>query len=249
MESSLIKLKQYEKELLAIEAELKLLPLGRLLKRGNFFYQVINQKEIGITKNPELINEYHRKKYLLTRQRQLKHNMPNVSSFINQHKTILPIDTIRTFTSTYQQLPLSVFYHPSVKKWMDEPVIENQFYAENRRFPTNNKIKVRSKSEQTIANLLEEYGLLYRYDAEFKLGNQRKFPDFVIINPFNGKEFIWEHFGLLNNPVYIDQMNDKMKLYSAHNYFPFENIIYTFEFDIEHPQRLRDIIENIILGI
>ena len=249
MRNSRIKFKKYKEELKAINAELEQLPPGRLVQKGKYFFQVIDQKEIGITKKSELIKQYYRKRYVLTRKDQLERNMPNTSRYLKSHQDTLPTELIDSFSSSYQQLPLSSYYHPTVEKWLEEPVEENKLYPENRKFPTRNNIKVRSKSEQTIGNLLEEYGLLYRYDVAFKLGTQTKFPDFIIMNPFNGKVFIWEHFGALNQPEYMAKMNEKMSMYSAYDYHPFENIIYTFEFDIEHPQRLRDIVENIIFAV
>lgn len=99
-----------------------------------------------------------------------------------------------------------------------------------------------------IANLLEEYNIPYHYEIALQLGTQTKYPDFVIKNPYTGKTIIWEHFGALDQPVYEKNMNDKMQLYQKHGYKAFENLIYTFEFDMMNNQcRLKDLIEQIIL--
>ncbi len=50
-------------------------------------------------------------------------------------------------------------------EWMTASYRKNSLYPENLKYATNWGIKMRSKSERTIGNKLEEYGVAYRYDS------------------------------------------------------------------------------------
>jgi len=249
MKSMIIKLNYYKKELAVIIRGLQKLPDGYLAKKGKFYYQVINRKQIGITKKPDLINALYRKKYLLARKVQLENNISSISQSISKLDNTIQNELIQSFPTAYQDMPKSHFYHPSAEAWMAASYQKNPFPFKGRELFSKNGTQVRSKTEILIANQLEDYGIPYRYEAELILDNQTNYPDFTSLNPFNGKLTIWEHFGALNQTGYEDSMNSKMNLYTSHGYIPFENFIYTFEYEVGDPRRLKDLIENIILGI
>jgi len=56
-------------------------------------------------------------------------------------------------------------------------------------------------------------------------------------------------FGLLQHPLPVSKMNQKMSSYMKHGYIPFKNLICTFEPDIKNTDLLRSLIENIILEV
>lgn len=243
-----IKLNNYNKELVAINEERQKLPKGRLVKKANRYYHAIDRKEIGITKNPELIRLLCRQKYLLAREKQLNNNIPIISRNISKldHSTVQEL--ILSLPSAYQNLPNPYFFNQRTVAWQEEPYRQNSYLPESLNYFSKKGTPLRSKSEVLIANILEENDLPYRYDAEMTSSGKKISPDFIIKNPFNGKTIIWEHFGALNEPNYAKKMNDKMKLYLNNGYSPFETIIYTFEFDImvTDNKRIKDLVENII---
>ena len=55
---------------------------------------------------------------------------------------------------------------------------------------------VRSKSEQSIGNMLEEYGIDYSYDR--RVDGHLYYADFTIYCQ-DGSKIIWEHFGLMDS--------------------------------------------------
>ena len=244
----MIKLKDYKKELESMNKEIKILPDGYLTKKRKFYYRGINGKEIGITKKPELIHQLCRQRYLLTRQKQLTNNISIASYYIQNLDTTTPNEIISKLPSAYQDLPISYFFHPSVADWLAESYETNPYPLEEPGYESKNGIVFRTKSEYLISILLDEYDIPYRYDAEITLGNKTKYADFIIKNPFNGKIFIWEHFGALDKPEYIQGMNKKMNLYMKHGYIPFDTLIYTFEIDVKDHSRLRYLIENVIFN-
>jgi len=243
----IIELKNYQKELNEINEELQTLPAGRLVKKGACYYHYTNEREIGITKNIALIRTLCRKKYLIARQKQLNHNIPIILRCISKLDDATSEELIRTLPTSYQEVPNSYFFHQSTDGWAAEPYEKNPYRPEDLIYFSNSGTPVRSKSEMLITNHLESYDIPYRYDAAITLGSQKKYPDFTIKKPSNGKLILWEHFGALGQPNYVQKMNEKMSLYIKHGYIPSETLIYTFEADIRSTRRLQGLIESIIL--
>ncbi len=91
-------------------------------------------------------------------------------------------------------------------------------------------VRVRSKSELLIADLLEKRGIPYRYEFPLVLrknGNVR--PDFLCLNVRTRREFIWEHFGMMDNIAYANKNTVKIQNYEEDGYIPGKNMIMTFE--------------------
>ncbi|MCL2560683.1 MAG: hypothetical protein FWE07_09370 [Turicibacter sp.] len=242
------KLNNYKAELEALKKELKTLPDGYLTKRREFYSHTIKRKSCGITKDVERIQELFRKRYVLERMEQLTNVLAPFSHLLEQLDNASLKNIFNHLPAAYQNAPISYFYHPIIKTWLKQNHRQNPYKPEERKYKTKNGIAMRSKSEVFIANLLEEYGIPYFYDVAVTLSGKTIYADFIIRNPFTGKLFIWEHFGALHQPGYERKMNEKMQLYMAHGYTPFDNLIYTFEFDVMNPKRLREMIEHIILG-
>ena len=251
MQDIIIKLKNYNKELDAVNEELHELPTGRLARRGGLYGHAFNKTEVAITNNAELIYELCRKKYLLIHKKQLNNDISIFDQYINKFESKLqvsvPREIIQSLSPAYQEVPDSYFYHPAAIKWLAEPYDVNPFPLGKTNFTSEKGTKVRSKSEFTIVGVLESYNIPYRYECALTLDGQTKYPDLIIINPYNGKIIIWEHFGMLDQPGYVKNMNDKMKLYINNGYIPFETLIYTFEFDVMNLRYLKNIVENVIL--
>lgn len=86
---------------------------------------------------------------------------------------------------------------------------------------------VRSKAEALIADTLYRHSLPYRYDQEMRFGSSICFPDFVILS--NGRDFLWEHMGLLSKEDYSRTNLSKISTYLAYGYFPGDNLLITSE--------------------
>lgn len=243
-----IELKKYEKQLARINEELQTLPEGRLVKRGSRYSQVLDEREIGITKDETMIRLLSRKRYLLEFKKGLNKNISILSHPISKVVDITHEKIIENLPPYYQEIPKPYFFHSTVEPWLEKSFKQNPYKEQERKYNSKNGIAVRSKSELIIANLLEDYGIPYHYDIAMKLGSKTIYPDFIIKNPLTGITILWEHFGALHQPEYEQKMNEKMESYLAHGYIPFETIIYTFEFDISMPLRLQHLIQNILIN-
>ncbi len=89
---------------------------------------------------------------------------------------------------------------------------------------------VRSKSELMIANALFDAHVPYRYEFPLPIKGHSDFhPDFFCLNPASGREIVWEHFGLMDDPDYAANAISKIALYAENGYIPGRNFIYTME--------------------
>ena len=94
---------------------------------------------------------------------------------------------------------------------------------------------VRSKSEVLIADALARHNIPYRYEYPLTLKKTQQkdtitlHPDFYCLNVRTRKEFIWEHFGLMDSPEYAQNAATKLNLYAQNKFFPGRNLIISIE--------------------
>ena len=97
-------------------------------------------------------------------------------------------------------------------------------------FYSNNGTRVRSKSELIIANMLEQYGVPYKYEKPITLkGMGTVHPDFTCLNTRTHKEIVWEHFGMMDNEAYASKNIIKLNTYNQNGYYIGKNMIASFE--------------------
>jgi hypothetical protein len=115
---------------------------------------------------------------------------------------------------------------------------------------TANNVKVRSKSEILIADTLGRFNVPYRYEYPLELKDGRTFhPDFLCLNVRTRREYIWEHFGLLDDPAYASRAATKLLLFSENKIFLGKNLIITTETDAVHISSIQidDFIKEFLL--
>lgn len=116
------------------------------------------------------------------------------------------------------------------QQWQETPFIGKEVGLEVPDFFTRNNEHVRSKSEILIADTLKLNKIPYRYEAPVHLsGIGIIHPDFTCLNPRTHQEFLWEHFGLMDNPDYSASAITKILHYQHDEYFPGKKIIFTYE--------------------
>lgn len=115
------------------------------------------------------------------------------------------------------------------KNWIAQPYTPKAFSPNDPEFYTASGLRVRSKSEIIIATILEKLHIPYRYEYPIQAGNIVLHPDFYCLNLRNRQEFIWEHFGMIDDPHYAENFANKMQVYNNNEYFAGKNLILTFE--------------------
>ena len=75
-----------------------------------------------------------------------------------------------------------------------------------------------------------EYGIVFRYECPIYLkGLGQIHPDFIVINKRTGEEFVWEHFGRMDDWRYSKDMVKRVESYHYNGYYECKNLIYTLE--------------------
>lgn len=85
---------------------------------------------------------------------------------------------------------------------------------------------VRSKSEVIIANELYNEGIKFEYEKLIEENGHRRIPDFTFEDA-SGDTIIWEHLGLLNNPLYRASWEEKLSFYKSIGFVEGENLFTT----------------------
>ncbi|MCR5467504.1 MAG: hypothetical protein K6F37_00975 [Lachnospiraceae bacterium] len=116
-----------------------------------------------------------------------------------------------------------------VEKWLDDKY-EGMEIKNGTEFYSDGGVRVRSKSELIIANLLEKYGVPYKYEKPIYLeGYGMVSPDFKCLKVKERKELTWEHFGMMDKEEYANRNIAKINAYIQNGYYEGVNMLMTFE--------------------
>lgn len=116
-----------------------------------------------------------------------------------------------------------------IKVWEAQTYVGNPYPFGNTSYFTAKGEQVRSKSEILIANTLRDYGIPYRYEYPIIIDGVTKYIDFYTLNVRTREEFIFEHFGMLDDKGYAIDNTDKFNRFIANGYLPGKNFIFTME--------------------
>ena len=125
----------------------------------------------------------------------------------------------------------------------------------------SNGLRVRTKGEMIIAEILITLGIAFRYekaltlvqripngDGTFRYKTKTIYPDFTIFLD-DGTELYWEHAGLFDEEPYRSDQHERFDLYYDNGIFPPKNLIITMDGPGKsiNAQDIRRIVEAIIL--
>ena len=183
------------------------------------------------------------KRYLQEERDALQDNLKILDKVLKGCQNTSFDDIMQSLPPGFRQLPRE-YYRLKKKK---KKYCKNPYYPEHLIYKTNGGELVRSKSEQSIGNALEDYGIEYTYDEGIIVGTRCYYADFVITCR-DGTQIIWEHFGLVDSDKdYREHALKRMKDYREHGCYQWKNLIYTFEEDVRSLEIIRQIIEEFVL--
>lgn len=221
---------------------MKKLPEGKIWCKGNGkyykWYTFENDSMVYIPKKSrKLATDLALRKFLTLQLEDLQQQKKAVEVFLRQYpkdegranKMLIEMDGYREILSPYFA-PIST----ELESWMNAEYVRNEKYPETLNHRTVSGNWVRSKSEAMIDMVLRKYNIPFRYECELQLGNLSFFPDFTIRHPRNGKLYYWEHFGLMDDPVYAKSAISKLGIYVQNGIMPMIHLITTFE-TADHP--------------
>lgn len=157
--------------------------------------------------------------------RSFLHKMDNISG---RDLRIVGDGDIRSLLN--QETPL----REELEKWKHAEYVHNPQHPEALKVRAADGSMVRSKSEAVIVSELLRANIPFRYECPHQIQNAVVYPDFTIRHPVSGEEFIWEHFGLMDDRNYAANACRKLETYIRAGYIPMINLILTSETK-DHP--------------
>lgn len=245
------RIKYIEEELSHIENMEKGMPAGELIvaknnKNYKWYFRDKNTTVYLPKKEADFAKKLAIKKYYQIRKKELKRELSACRIYVR--KADCKKDSVEEMLNNAEYERLLGGQRHSVKKelesWMNEKYEKNGSYPENLIVKGTQGKFLRSKSEAIIDRTLYANGIPFRYEDKLVLENTFLYPDFTIRHPKTGQIYFWEHFGLMDQPDYINRACQKIKLYSENGIIPGINLILTYE-TREHPLSI-DQVEKIV---
>lgn len=236
-EKALAERKSLESQILSLQAKLKQYPKGNIFccKNGKYFkwYLTDNGKQTYLPKKKrKFAEQLAAKKYISHLIDDLLREKKAIDFYLRHHNsTVSRSEQMLLNSPEYKEL-LSPYFKPlsqELSDWSTQPFQTNPKYPEQLIHKTLSGNFVRSKSEVMIDMFLYKYKIPFRYEAPLQLGDTLFYPDFTIRHPETGKFFYWEHFGLVDDYTYCQNMISKLKSYTSHGIFPSIQLITTYE--------------------
>jgi len=131
-----------------------------------------------------------------------------------------------------------------VAHWQDQKYPEKPGYPKSDDFISEKNEKMRSKSEILISHALIKHHIPYHYEKPLRMNNVTYYPDFTTLDCRTRKEIIWEHFGIMDDPEYVERTLEKLITYAKNGYYPGSGLIITFE-SSKHPLNMQ-VVEGLI---
>lgn len=154
-----------------------------------------------------------------------------IENFIKRYPDSAPEDIYPTLSPHRRALidPVCLPDDEYVSRWLDVPYEPKGFLETDPFFITSNRERVRSKSEQMIAERLTSAGIPYRYECPVNINSRTFYPDFTILKLSDRQVIYLEHFGMMDDPDYANNAIRKINAYSSGGMIVGKNLFMTFE--------------------
>lgn len=117
-----------------------------------------------------------------------------------------------------------------IKQWQSVRYKGKQFLDDEKEIMTDRGERVRSKSEKIIADKLYSLGIPYRYEYPLILERDIKiYPDFTILRMPAREELYLEHFGMLDDINYVENVIFKLSTYEKNGIYIGDKLFITYE--------------------
>ena len=116
-----------------------------------------------------------------------------------------------------------------IQDWLHQ-IYEKSIYKEDSpEFYTRQGLRVRSKSEIIIADILDEVRLPFLYEKPLILKSGTVHPDFTLLDIRERREIYWEHFGMMDDMDYRNNAFFKIRNYESSGYYQNDSLIWTLK--------------------
>lgn len=245
---------EIKKRISYIEAELKRIesmkvdwPQGELICAKNSkhykWYLSYEGKQTYLPKREEqLAKKLAWKKYYCLRKKDLRRELATCYAYMRRAEAKGDLVEKMMNNVEYEHLlgKHIDIANKDLEIWMNSTFERNNSHPENLIVKGTQGKMLRSKSEAIIDKILHMAGIPFRYEAELHLDNIILYPDFTIRHPKTGQFYYWEHFGMMDNPEYVNRACQKVKTYCDNGIVPSISLILTYETK-EHPLGISEV--------
>ena len=167
------------------------------------------------------------KKVLMAARAELK-SLERINGFYEN--AILPEDCYPALSSSRMKLvkPVVLTDEQYIEKWKKEHP-PRATRKPDTVYVTKKGDKVRSRVEILISDRLFAAGLTYQYETPLVINGLVYHPDFCVLNLRRRETFWWEHFGMMDDPDYLEDAILKLNKYAQNGIIIGKNLIVTFE--------------------
>ena len=116
-----------------------------------------------------------------------------------------------------------------LSEWINQEYERMEFRDGFPEYYTRQGLRVRSKSEVIIADILDEMGVPFLYEKPIQLGMGTVHPDFTLLDIGERKEVYWEHFGMMDDMDYRNNAILKIRKYESNGLYQYDSVIWSFE--------------------
>lgn len=210
------------------KSELRGLPKGILYVKTNGgrheYYRIdeLTRKRVYIKKDQSrLVESLKKRKFFELTLKAIEGNVKVERAFLKNYR-------LYDYAAITQKIPLA--YRFEIQN--DVKVNSMKHYDDETLHDTTFGLKVRSKSEAIICELIRANNVDFEYEKEvslFRSGSDRIIvhPDFTFENKVTGERFYWEHMGMLGNEAYRRKNIEKLLLYADNDIIMGANLFIT----------------------
>ena len=208
----------------------------RIKRQGNSvsYYQMRKIKGIDTEetiRNPAVIKELAKKSYLRKIRNAAAAELKKLEQITKGYPEIRIEDIYGNLRDDRKELidPVALSDEEYARLWSSKSFTPKEFEDDDDYYVTLKGERVRSKSEQIIADRLNYNGVPYRYEFPVMVGNKLFHPDFTVLRLSDRKEIYWEHCGAMDRRDYSDYAVNRFNVYSRNNIILGRDLIATFE--------------------
>lgn len=206
------------------------------------YYQVIDKKRKYIKKNNStLIKKLAQKSYLLKVKRYLISSI----DLLTQMNKFFDNDLDEFYENLSDERkkliePIKTTKKEKIKIWK-ESFPNNELIKLDTYMITKKGVYVRNSSEKMIADRLEEMNITYIYEKPLFLdGFGYTYPTFTFYSTDINDEIYWEHFDIIEDSEYYQDVLSKIDNYAKNGIFLGDRLIISFE-DIKEKVNLQTV--------
>ena len=223
-----------------LEQLIKTCPEGRIdivpVKQRPRYYWVNGGKRQYVGKDrAELISSLIGKTYYKEMLRATEKEMKTLRGFLDAFEPEVLVSIYEKLSDERKKHIEPLVFSDAIfaEKWLKES--EEELRSVTNTFPKPDEFQtrkgefVRSKSEKILADTFGYHKIHYVYECPLRLKDGIVFPDFKLLNKRTRKTIYWEHFGMMDDPDYLDAALQKIQRYARSGIFLGDTLIVTFE--------------------